>query len=458
MAFRDGPLQDLKVPLTWTAALAAIVCALVALALLLTDSREAANGGAYGSARGQFDEVAQPVSGLFAVPLRFLGGASTEVKGYFFAVSENRRLKARIRELERVRDDAVALRNINTRYEQLLQLRTEPQAPMISARVVTDARGPFSNARLADAGREQGVKAGYPVLSDHGVVGRVVGVGRGVSRVLLLSDVDSRTPVLIDRTGARAILTGDGGGAPRMEYLRGADPVKQGDVILTSGDGGLYPRGLPVGVAAKDIRGGWRVRLYAEGKDVDYVRILAFDDFSKLGAMQLAELNAKTPPPLPPGDAAQLAAATAARSAPPVPAFGGASAAAGLKPGQSPATAPAGTAAKPTVAPTTPAKAPSAVAQPGPVTTATAAKTTAPKTATAKVTTTKVKGGPATDPRTAAKKPAAATAIAPRFSEPTATPAPARRPTTAELLGAVDATPDSEPPPPRRTPQKPPGR
>ncbi len=443
MAFRDGPLQDLKVPLTWTAALAAIVCGLVSLALLLTDSREAANGGAYGSARGQFDEVAQPVSGLFAVPLRLLGGASTEVKGYFFAVAENRKLKARIRELERVRDDAVALRNINTRYEQLLQLRTEPQVPMISARVVTDVRGPFSNARLADAGRERGVKAGFPVLSDHGVVGRVVGVGRSVSRVLLLSDVDSRTPVLIDRTGARAILTGDGGGAPRMEYLRGVDPVKQGDVILTSGDGGLYPRGLPVGVAAKDIRGGWRVRLYAEAQDVDYVRILAFDDFSKLGALQLAELNAKSPPPLAPADAAQLAAAMAAKSAPPVPAFGGASATAGLKSGQP--------VPSPTVAPPPVSSVKAIVPTPAPVRatagapTATAAKpkrTPAPAKAVSAKPAARTSAASATTPRS----------VAP--STPQAAPATGHRPTTAELLGAVDSTPDPAP----RTPQKPPGR
>jgi rod shape-determining protein MreC len=316
LAFRDGPLQDLKVPLTWTAAIAAIFCALVALGVLLTDSREqAGSGGAYGAARGEFDQAIRPVSSVFAVPLEWLGAAGTEVRGYFFAVSENRRLKARLKELERYRDEAVALRNVNTRYEQLLALRTDPPLPMISARVVTDVRGPFSNARLADAGRDRGVKIGFPVLSDHGVVGRVVGVADGVSRVLLLSDVDSRTPVLVDRTGARAILTGDGGAAPRLEYLRGADPIRNGDMVLTSGDGGLFPRGLPVGVAAKDLRGGWRVRLYAEGQDVDYVRILAFDDFSKLAAAQLAALNARAVPPLDPAAAAQLAAQAAAQSA-----------------------------------------------------------------------------------------------------------------------------------------------
>ncbi len=316
MAFRDGPLQDGRTPLVWAAVAAAVVAFLAAVVLLLADRRDAlARTQDYGAARTEFDELAAPVMGVLSAPIRFLEDASTEVRGYFFAVSENRRLRARLLEMERWRDAAIALKNVNDRYEQLLKLRTEPPIPMISARVIADARGPFSNARMADAGAEQGVRDGQPVLSEHGVVGRVVGAGRQVSRVLLLTDVDSRTPVLVDRTNARAILTGDGGGAPRLEYLRGASPVKEGDVVLTSGDGGVYPRGLPVGVAARDLRGVWRARLYADRQALDYVRILTYVDFSRIA--HDAALAAQAPPPLDPLQQAQLQAALAARTAPP---------------------------------------------------------------------------------------------------------------------------------------------
>ncbi len=80
-------------------------------------------------------------------------------------------------------------------------------------------------------------------------------LGATLSRVLLLTDIDSRTPVLVDRTNARAILTGDGGLVPRLDYVRGRDASRKATAILTSGDGGVYPRGLPVGVATQDIRG-----------------------------------------------------------------------------------------------------------------------------------------------------------------------------------------------------------
>jgi rod shape-determining protein MreC len=133
-------------------------------------------------------------------------------------------------------------------------------------------------------------------MSERGLVGRVVGVMPNISRVLLLTDVASRTPVMIDRTNARAILTGDGGPNPKLEYLRGRDPVKKGDRVLTSGDGGVFPRGLPVGTAVKGLDGRWRVVLDADSGSIDFVRILKFRDFSQLADQRA--LAASTIPPV----------------------------------------------------------------------------------------------------------------------------------------------------------------
>ena len=314
--------------------------------------------------------------GVLTAPVRFLTEASTDVRGYFFAVSENRRLRERLKEMERWRDAAIALKNVNERYEQLLHLRTEPAIPMISARIVSDARGPFSTTRLADAGAAQGVVNGQPVLSEHGVVGRVVGVGPQASRVLLLTDVDSRTPVLIDRSNARAILTGDGGPNPRLEYLRGGgEAIRAGDILLTSGDGGVYPRGLPVGVAAKDVRGIWRARMYADRQALDYVRILTYVDFGRLA--KDAAVLATTPPPLDPLQQAQLQAALAARAAPPP---GSAPAPTTAAPAAAPLAAVAASATPRTGAPAAApaARSPAAAAQPGSARPATRAPTSAP--------------------------------------------------------------------------------
>jgi rod shape-determining protein MreC len=347
---RDGPFQDLKVPLTWTAAIALVVALVIGLTLLFGDRRGSIQAQAYDATKSASNTVAKPVGEVLSAPVRWVEGAVGYVGGYFFAVSENRQLKARIAELERIHDEEIALANENGRFRALLGLKTEPPIPMVGAKVITDARGPFANTRLADAGLEKGVAVGNPVMSERGLVGRVVGVAHGVSRVLLLTDIASRTPVLIDRTGARAILIGDGGANPKLSYMRGVDPVKAGDRVLTSGDGGVLPRGLPVGTAVLGLDGEWRIRLDSDNAPIDYVRILQFKDFSQL-ANQPA-LNEAAPPPLSPAEAADLQARLAAASTKPTPPASSSTppAAAAVKPGMASPAKPAaasGAAAKP---------------------------------------------------------------------------------------------------------------
>jgi rod shape-determining protein MreC len=321
VSYRDGHFQDLKVPLTWTVGVAVVVAAVVAVALLLSDRRETVQTGAVGATRAMADMVDSPIGQAVSAPGRWTGQGADYVRDYFGAVSENRRLRQENAELRQWRADAIALEDTNSRYRALLGFRTNPPIPMTAAHVILDARGPFADTRLADAGKERGVEVGNPVMSERGLVGRVIGVTRGASRILLLTDVASRTPVLVDRTDARAILTGDAGATPKLDYLRGADPIKDGDRILTSGDGGMIPRGLPVGTAVKGLDGAWRVRLDADETSIDFVRILLFKDFSQLVNQQ--ELSQQTLPPSPAaqGPAQTVTMAPPARPAPsPAPA------------------------------------------------------------------------------------------------------------------------------------------
>jgi rod shape-determining protein MreC len=299
MSYRDNPLGELRVPLTWTAGIVFLVVLIASVAVLLSDRREVFDTDAYGRPRTLSDKVMAPVGDALSTPGRLTGQGVDGVKGYFFAVSENRRLNEELKEMRQWRDVALALRDTNERYRAVLGLKTDPPIPMASARIVTDSRGPFANSRLANAGSEAGIKPGNPVMSENGLVGRVVGVTDGVSRVLLLTDAASRTPVMIDRTNSRAILTGDGGPNPRLEYLRGQDPVRSGDRILTSGDGGVFPRGLPVGVAIKGLDNRWRVVLASDKAAVDYVRILLFQDFTQV--VNRAGLEKVEVPPATPG-------------------------------------------------------------------------------------------------------------------------------------------------------------
>lgn len=327
MSLRDNPLGELKVPLTWAAAIALIVAVVAATAILLSDRRETFKAEAYGVSRKASDTVLAPVGDVLATPGRWIGAGFDTVRDYFGAASENADLKTQLKEMRQWRDVAIALRDENARYRTLLGLKTDPPIPMVAARVVTDSHGPFADTRLANAGRERGVKVGNPVMSENGLVGRVIGVTDGASRVLLLTDIASRTPVMIDRTNARAILTGDGGPNPRLDYLRGRDPIREGDRLLTSGDGGVVPRGLPVGTAVRGLDGRWRVVLASDRAPIDFVRILLFEDFTQVvNLKQLSETPAPPPTPGPgmpktPGaepDAATIAEPAATAKPPPV--------------------------------------------------------------------------------------------------------------------------------------------
>jgi rod shape-determining protein MreC len=374
MSLRDNPLGEFKVPIAWTGGVVFLVVMIAAVAILLSDRRESFDVDAYGQTRTATDKALAPVGDALAAPGRLTGQGIDGIRGYFFAVSENRRLKAELKEMRQWRDVAIALRDTNERYRTILGLRTDPPIPMVAARIVTDSRGPFANTRLANVGREKGVKPGNPVMSENGLVGRVVGVSDGVSRVLMLTDVASRTPVMIDRTNARAILTGDGGPNPRLEYLRRKELIRNGDRILTSGDGGVFPRGLPVGYAVKGLDGRWRVVLAADKAPVDYVRILLFEDFTQIA--DAAELNRTSVPPPTPG-ASTLPppppeAAILAGAPPPSTTAAGAL-------GSTPAAR--ATPALKTTPPATPA--PKTTASPAPAPKVTAAATPPPKTAAA---------------------------------------------------------------------------
>ncbi len=377
MAFRDGPFENIKVPLAWTAAVVVVVAVIGAIVLLLGDRTTSEGGSTMGAARGGFEAAAGPVGGVFAAPVRWAGAARDYVGGYFFAIGENRRLKAEIAELRGWRDEAIAQKNINGRYEALLGLRTEPPVPMATGRAISESRGPFSNAKLIDVGSAKGVRIGNPVVTDHGLVGRITGVTGGVSRVVLLTDVASRTPVMIERTDARAMLTGDGGDSPRLEFIRGSGSIKAGDRILSSGDGGGLPRGLPIGVAAKGVDGAWRVKLFSDHGAIDYVRVLLFQSFG-----QLVSPNALNAPPLaglttaPEPSAAEVGAIrdAAARRAAAQQAQAERARAAAATPAPTPAPAAAPTAARPAVTSPRPAAstpspapvAPSPAPAPGP--------------------------------------------------------------------------------------------
>lgn len=318
MSYGDNKhFEHLKLPVTWAVMGIVVVVGVVAALMFLGDRREEVDGKSFGDRSG-FDSAAEPANAILSLPVHGVGAGTSWLDDYLFAVRENRILKKKVAELTQYKDAYVEMKDINTRYEALLNLRTEPPVDTVTARSVSVARGPFNNNRLIDAGSDKKIAFGNPVITDQGLVGRVVGVSASVSRVLMVTDVNSHVPIMVMRTDARAMMDGDGGPAPKLDWVRGKDSVRKGDQILTSGDGGIFPRGLPVGEAVQGIDGGWRVRLYADRAPIDFVKVLLFKDFSQLpnaeSLLRSPPVNQVLPAPVVPKVAANSSSASAASS------------------------------------------------------------------------------------------------------------------------------------------------
>jgi len=130
---------------------------------------------------------------------------------------------------------------------------------------------------LVNAGSQQGIALGQAAVTGEGLAGRVAQVGGRSARVLLITDINSRIPVMLAHNRARAMLAGTNSNHPVLLYLDPRVQVQPGDRVLTSGDGGVFPAGLPVGVVTAGEEDEVRVRSYVDWNRMEYLRLIDFE-------------------------------------------------------------------------------------------------------------------------------------------------------------------------------------
>lgn len=260
-----------------------VLCVIIAGALVWLDRPES-RLEPLSAARAGFNDAALPLLELAGRPLRGMGNMGPWWRRQAELAEENRRLRLEMAEVRAWRDVALALQERSRRYEEMLNVHGPDVGARISAWTVADQSTDFVRSRLVSAGARQGVEPGFPAVNIYGLIGRTVDVGADSSRILMLTDFNSRVAVMADRSNARALLVGDNTDFPRLDYL-GRDPdLVEGDRIVTSGDDNVMPRGLPVGEAVRDRDGRWRVALYSRAAPIDLVWIWPFDPVDAPGS------------------------------------------------------------------------------------------------------------------------------------------------------------------------------
>lgn len=217
-----------------------------------------------------------PLLEAIATPVQTVRRTVMDISDYMHLADENRALKAQNDTLLEWQRVARELQAQNNSLRNLLKFTPDPSASFVTAPIIADTSSGFVRSVVILAGAREGVTKGQAAMTGTGLVGRVLEVGNRASRVLLLTDINARIPVLVERTRDQAVLSGDNSPTPELRYLPRDVDIKIGDRIVTSGAGGAFPPGLPVGEVAEVNGGHIRVQPLADLTRLEYLRLVNY--------------------------------------------------------------------------------------------------------------------------------------------------------------------------------------
>ena len=226
---------------SFLAVIAGIVIGLILLVLSLVAPTR------FESVRGLALDVTGPVAGALREVTATASGVLSGAGNYWDAASQNSELKRENKAMLQRMVEAKAIIQENRQLKAALQLRERSSKTIAVGRIVGSSFNSPRRFAILSAGSSDGVQVGMPVRSPDGLVGRVIDAGALASRVLLVSDQANIVPARLLRTGIAVIAQGRGDGTIDVRPLEvGRNPFKRGDIIITSGTGGLYPPLVPI--------------------------------------------------------------------------------------------------------------------------------------------------------------------------------------------------------------------
>ena len=208
--------------------------------------------------------VSQPAK-LISSSFDYVGEFFNLHENYLLIKAENDKLKSNISKSEFLELENSQLRN-------LIDEQINSPSNLLSARVMLDKQSPYLNSFIINIGSNKGIKNGMAVLHGKNFIGRIVDVNFFSSRVLLVSDLNSKIPVIIEPSGNHAILSGSGTNITNLIYVPDNHSIQDGDKVYTSGKEGIFSPGIPIGEVKKE-KELFKVNLFSDLSQITFVNI-----------------------------------------------------------------------------------------------------------------------------------------------------------------------------------------
>ena len=227
-------------------------------------------------AKTSLNEIAYRSTFIFSAPENFIKTTYTETKNILFVYNKNKTLEEKVKELDSKILETNYIISENERLKKTIDdisyLSNE-----ILAKVIVDKQSPFLKSIILNKGSKHGAKLGMAVLDEKYLVGKIVEVNFTTSRVLLLSDLNSKIPVDIMPNGTLSILSGTGLNHGIIQYVRDQELIENDHTVFTSGAGGLFKSGIPVGKIEKNLTDNeLKVNFYSDYSQLRYVKLVSF--------------------------------------------------------------------------------------------------------------------------------------------------------------------------------------
>ena len=205
-------------------------------------------------------------------PTKIFSGTYNSIENHFIIYKNYEELKKENEELKSKTSESDFLELENSQLRKLIGEQVESELNLASARVLLDEQSPYLNSFVINIGANKDIKNGMAVLDGKNFIGRIVDVNFFSSRILLITDLNSKIPVMSEPSGNHAILSGHGESSPTLEYLSKNHKIEDGDKIYTSGKEGIFSPGIPIG-EARLKKEAIEVQLYSDLNEITFVNI-----------------------------------------------------------------------------------------------------------------------------------------------------------------------------------------